>query len=176
MEAHRQHISDQLQATGLTREFLDEALGASSMNAESAGGFRRRAEEIIAGELSVAPELVPIFETLIKARRDILERIAVLGGQIRAAARRHSTVRLLMSAPGVGPITAMAVVSTFDDAARFKRSSSAGAYLGLTPKRCEPGEVSRNGRSRSAATSLQGDALRGSERNILPQARWPTAV
>src|SRR5208283_2595621 len=29
---------------------------------------------------------------------------------------------------------------------RFKRSSSAGAYLGLTPRRYESGEVSRNGR------------------------------
>ncbi|EXS68269.1 hypothetical protein BF95_16785, partial [Sphingobium sp. Ant17] len=39
-----------------------------------------------------------------------------------------------MTAPGVGPITAMAVTAAFDDAERFNRSSSAGAYLGLTPK------------------------------------------
>lgn len=92
------------------------------------GGFRRRAE------------------ALIKARRDILERIRVLDRQIRAVARHHPTVRLLMIAPGIGPITAMAVVSAFDDAARFKRSSSAGAYLRLTPRCYESGEVSRNGR------------------------------
>jgi transposase len=49
-------------------------------------------------------------------------------------------------APGVGPITAMAVVAAFDDAARFRSSSSVGAYLGLTPRRYESGEVSRNGR------------------------------
>ena len=47
----------------------------------------------------------------------------------RAVARRHETVRLLMTAPGVRPITAMAVVAAFDDASRFRRSSSAGAYL-----------------------------------------------
>ena len=51
-----------------------------------------------------------------------------------------------MTAPGIGPITALAVVSAFDDAARFRRSSSAGAYLGLTPRRYESGEISRNGR------------------------------
>ena len=33
------------------------------------GGFMRRAEEIIAGELAVAPELRPIFEALVAARR-----------------------------------------------------------------------------------------------------------
>ena len=51
-----------------------------------------------------------------------------------------------MSAPGVGAITALSVASAFDDAERFKRSSSAGAYLGLTPRRYESGEVSWNGR------------------------------
>ncbi|ETX09717.1 transposase [Roseivivax halodurans JCM 10272] len=110
------------------------------------GGFKRRAEEIIREELSVAPELVPVFKALMQARRDILARIAALDGRIRATAKHHATVRLLMTAPGVGPITAMAVVAAFDDAARFRRSSSAGAYLGLTPKRYESGEVSRNGR------------------------------
>lgn len=110
------------------------------------GGFKRRAEEVIVKDLSVAPELVPVFETLIKARRDILARIAALDSRIRASAKRHATVRLLMTAPGVGPITALAVVAAFDDAARFRRSSSAGAYLGLTPRRYESGEISRNGR------------------------------
>ena len=110
------------------------------------GGFKRRAEEIIRGELAVSPELVPIFEALIQPRRDILARIAALDSRIRSIARRHATVRLLMTAPGVGPITAMAVVAAFDDASRFRRSSSAGAYLGLTPRRYESGEISRNGR------------------------------
>lgn len=110
------------------------------------GGFKRRAEEIIERELAVAPELVPIFEALMQTRRDILARIAALDSRIRVIARRHATVRLLMTAPGVGPITAMAAVSACDDAARFRRSSSAGAYLGLTPKRYESGEISRNGR------------------------------
>ncbi|MCZ0964147.1 IS110 family transposase [Paracoccus benzoatiresistens] len=118
------------------------------------GGFKRRAEEIISKELAIAPDLVPIFEALLHARRDVLARIAALDSRIRAIARRHATVRLLMTAPGVGPITAMAVVAAFDDAARFRRSSSAGAYLGLTPKRYESGEISRNGR-----VSKRGDGF-----------------
>ena len=40
--------------------------------------------------------------------RDILACIAALDSRIRAIARQHATVRLLMTAPGVGPITAMA--------------------------------------------------------------------
>jgi transposase len=118
------------------------------------GGFRRRAEEIIEGELAVAPELLPIFEALTQARRDILAQIAALDSRIRSVARKNPTVCLLMTAPGVGPITAMAVVAAFDDASRFRRSSSVGAYLGLTPRRYESGEISRNGR-----VSKRGDGF-----------------
>ena len=117
-------------------------------------GFKRRAEEILKGELAVAPDLVPIFEALVQARRDILARIAALDSRIRTIAKKTATVRLLMTAPGVGPITAMAVVAALDDAARFRRSSSAGAYLGLMPRRYESGELCRNGR-----VSKRGDGF-----------------
>lgn len=53
-----------------------------------------------------------------------------------------------MTAPGNGAITPLAVVSAFDDASRFRRSSSAGAWLVLTPRRYEADEISRNGRIR----------------------------
>jgi len=48
----------------------------------------------------------------------------------------------------------MAVVAAFDDADRFRKSSSAAAYLGLTPRRYESGEISRNGR-----VSRRGDGF-----------------
>lgn len=118
------------------------------------GGFKRRAEEIIIGELAVAPELLPIFEALMQARRDVLTQIASLDRRIRSIAKRNETVRLLMTAPGVGAITALAVVSAFDDASRFRRSSSVGAWLGLTPRRYESGEISTNGR-----VSKRGDGF-----------------
>ena len=59
-----------------------------------------------------------------------------------------------MTAPGVGPVTALAVATAIDNAARFRRSSRIGAYLGLTPKRSESGEVSYHGR-----VSKRGDKV-----------------
>ena len=41
----------------------------------------------------------------------------------------------------------VAVNCPFDDASRFRCSSSAGAYLGLTPRRDESGETPRAERS-----------------------------
>ncbi|RWO48407.1 MAG: IS110 family transposase [Mesorhizobium sp.] len=72
-----------------------------------------------------------------------------------ALPRSRTPLRLFMTAPGVGAVIALSVASTYDDASRFHRSSSAGAYLGLTPKRrYESGEVSRNGR-----VTKRGDKL-----------------
>lgn len=118
------------------------------------GGFMQRAEEILRGELALSPELLGVLEALIEARRAILERIKELDRLIRAIARRSKPVQLLMTAPGVGPITALSVVSAFDDAGRFRKSSSAGAYLGLAPRRFESGETSRQGR-----ISRRGDKM-----------------
>ena len=112
---------------------------------KAVGGFTRRATQIITEELDASPEMRLIIDTLLQARIAILERIKVLDQRVMAAAKHHPTARLFMSAPGVGAITALSVTSAFDDVERFQRSSSAGATLGLSPRRYESGEVSRNG-------------------------------
>lgn len=140
------------------------------------GGFMRRAEEVIAEDLKVAPELRPIFETLVSARRAILDRIGKLDGQVRVAARRNPIVRLFMTAPGVGPITALAVASVFDDPARFRRSSSAGAYLGLTPRRHESGEVSYNGRSSKRGDQMTRTYLYEAANAVITRTRQGSAL
>lgn len=140
------------------------------------GGFKRRAEEIIQRELGVAPELIPVFEALMQARRDILARIATLDCRIRAIAKTHDTVRLLMTAPGVGAITAMAVVTAFDDASRFRRSSSVGAYLGLTPRRYESGEISRNGRISKRGNTFTRKCLYEAANAILCRKLGPSPL
>ena len=51
-----------------------------------------------------------------------------------------------MTAPGVGVVTAVAFAAAVEDPARFKCSSSVGAYFGLTPRRYQSGEVDQAGR------------------------------
>jgi transposase len=61
-------------------------------------------------------------------------------------ARNDAQVRRLMTAPGVGPITALCFLATIDDPTRFKKSRSVGAYLGLTTRRYASGEIDWTGR------------------------------
>ncbi len=124
------------------------------MFGKKVGGFSRRAEEIVAGELAASPQIKRIIEVLLEARRAILDRIKVLDGRVRGFAKANATARLFMTAPGVGVVTALSVASAYDDPARFSRSSSAGAYLGLTPRRYESGEISRNGRISKRGSNL----------------------
>ena len=61
-------------------------------------------------------------------------------------AKADQRCEVLQTMPGVGPLSALAFVSSMDDAKRFNKSSSVGAYLGLTPRSYQSGDVAWSGR------------------------------
>jgi transposase len=101
-----------------------------------------------------APHLRPLLEPLLLAHAALISQILKYDDQLRAMARADRTVRRLMTVPGVGPVTALAFASTVDEPRRFRRASDIGAYLGLTPRRYQSGELDRTGR-----ISKRGDRL-----------------
>jgi transposase len=112
--------------------------------------FAVRAEELIEGR----PELVAAVRPLLEARQAIEQQIDGLDRKVLKLARRDAQIRRFMTAPGIGPITALCFKATIDDPARFKRSRSVGAYVGLTSRRHASGEVDWSGR-----ISKCGDAM-----------------
>jgi len=50
-----------------------------------------------------------------------------------------------MTAPGVGALVALTYIGVIDDPQRFKKSSSVGAYIGLTPRRFQSGQEDNTG-------------------------------
>ncbi len=70
------------------------------------------------------------------------------------AARQDPNARLLMTQPGVGPITALAFVLTIGDVTRFPRGKQVASYLGLIPR-----EHSSAGRQKLGAISKQGNRM-----------------
>ncbi len=83
---------------------------------------------------------------MLTAREAIDRERLCLERQIKRLARENAQSRAFMTVPGVGPMTAMAYLSGIDDPARFVRSRTVGAYLGLTPRRHASGEVDWSGR------------------------------
>ena len=62
-----------------------------------------------------------------------------------ALAKGDAACQLLMTAPGVGPLTALAYRTVIDDPNRFASSRSVGPLLGLVPKVRQSGPTERRG-------------------------------
>lgn len=93
-----------------------------------------------------APEQIP--EELREATDPLIETIAGLTERIRAydklvetmSDERFPETKVLRQVTGVGALTALAFVLVIEDPARFTRSRSVGAYLGLVPKQRDSGK------------------------------------
>lgn len=104
-------------------------------------------------------EELPLTGWTAQRRQDLVQLLSHLDGQIAGldvaveqAAADHKQARLLMTQPGVGPITALAFVLTIGDVNRFQHSGQVASYLGLIPR-----ERSSGGKQRLGAISKQGN-------------------
>jgi error-prone DNA polymerase len=101
--------------------------------------------------------LAQIILPLLEAWRDIRKRAADLSHKLVAAARESQETKLLMTIPGIGAVTAVSYVAAIEDPENFKTSRSVGAWLGLTTRRYQSGEVDYDGHiSRRGDNHLRG--------------------
>src|SRR5262245_55571322 len=113
------------QVRGLLKN-LGLVIGRATFNV-----FSARAGELIEDR----PDLVAAIGPLLEARKAIEQQVRDLDRKVLKLARYDVQVRRFMTAPGVGPITALCFKATIDDPTRFRRSRSVGAYVGLTTRR-----------------------------------------
>lgn len=108
-------------------------------------------------ELLVEPTPVPLLlHTTLAAACDEIEILATnmraVERQLGALAAEMADVTLLQTVPGVGVITATALVALVADIRRFPSGRHFASFLGLTPK-----EDSSGTRRRLGAISKRGD-------------------
>ena len=129
-----------------------------------------------AAELAEArPQLAAAVEPLLKAREAVGRQIADLDRKVMRLARNDAQVRRFMTAPGVGPITALCFLATIDDPTRFKRSRSVGAYVGLTTRRYASGEIDRTGQISKCGDAMLRSYLYEAANVLLTRvAKWST--
>ncbi|MDA0662126.1 MAG: IS110 family transposase [Proteobacteria bacterium] len=108
----------------------------------------------VSAALEGRPDLREMIEPLLSVVAHLKREIARLDDTVSARAKADDAVRLLMSAPGIGPVTALAFAATIDDAGRFRHSRAVGAYVGLTARRFQSGEMDWSGR-----ISKRGDTM-----------------
>jgi len=102
---------------------------------------------------------LPLRPWASRRREDLLSVLALLDQKIlsldlavKAAAEKDQNARLLMTQPGVGPVTSLAFVLTLGDVSRFPRGKQVASYLGLIPR-----EYSSGGHQRLGSISKQGN-------------------
>jgi transposase len=104
---------------------------------------------------------LPMMEHAARRRNQLLQTVAELDGQIeelntlvRTQAEGREDARRLMTHPGVGAQTALGMVLTLGEVARFAGAKQVASYLGLTPR-----EHSSGGKQRLGHISKQGSSL-----------------
>lgn len=83
----------------------------------------------------------------------LTQKITRLDQELLKIANEDQDVRLLMTAQGIGPITAITYKAEIFDPARFTNSRTVGAYLGMTPTQYSSGETQKQGRISKCGSS-----------------------
>jgi len=123
--------------------------------------FHRKAWPSVPGELR--PALEPIFQVLGEVELKIKEYDRALARM----AKRYPDVQILSQPDGVGLLTALVYLLTLEDKARFEKSRSVGAFLGLRPKKDKSGDSDKQLRITKAGDPFLRRLLVGSANFIL---------
>jgi transposase len=168
LAAARKHIVRSVAAAehvirGLLRPF------GLKVGVVSRTSFANRVRELVAGKAM----LVSIMDPLLAAREALIREYARLHRLVLNVVRTDAACRRMMTMPGIGPVSALTFRSTVDDPHRFRHSRSVGAYLGLTPRRYQSGEIDRVGRITKVGDGETRTALFEAANVVLrPSTRW----
>jgi transposase len=106
-------------------------------------------------------EQLPLLPYAAERRKQLLrwldrleEEIAELNQQVEAEAAQRPAAGKLQTHPGVGAVTALAMVLTMGPAQRFESAKRVGSYFGLIPS-----EHSSGGRQKLGRISKQGSSF-----------------
>jgi transposase len=92
------------------------------------------------------------------------EQIDKLDAQVAIRACEDEHGRRMMTAPGVGPVTAVAFVATVDRVVRFADGHQLESYIGLVPREWSSSETQRKGSITKAGNTRM--------RWLLVEAAW----
>jgi transposase len=92
------------------------------------------------------------LRTLAAELHTLDQRIAGAEAAILAWHKEHEASRRLAAIPGIGPVTASAIVATVGNAAQFRSARHFAAWIGLVPK-----QNSSGGKQRQGGISKQGN-------------------
>jgi hypothetical protein len=135
-------------------------------------------------ELDLSPTLTAALAPLFAVFAPLNAQIAVADARIAAFATADPIATRLTTVPGVGPVTASALVATVDDIARFRTAHELAAYLGVIPSERSSGEKRQlghitkagNGRLRWLLVEAAWTILRSKSPNTAALRAWTVQI
>jgi transposase len=122
-------------------------------------------------ELRVSPLLRPLLEQLWQEWKALAEQIESTSQRIETTAQQDAASQRLQQIPGVGPLTATAMVAAVGNGAAFVRGRDFAAWLGLVPRQHSTGgKATLLGISKRGNPYLRRLFLHGA-RAVLTQAK-----
>ena len=85
------------------------------------------------------PPLQPVVDSLTAEIHELESRIGVLEKQLKQWAREQPAVQLLQQIPGIGLLSATALVASIGNPSQFRNGRHMSAWLGLTPREYSSG-------------------------------------
>ncbi len=136
--------------------------------------LRRALPDILAKRTDVlSPRMVRLIEDLADDWRRLDARIDMVTSEIGTAASQDADCRRLMGAPGIGPITASAMVAAISDGSAFARGRDFGAWLGMVPKQLSTGDRTiLGGISKRGNRYLRTLFIQGARAVLLRRGSW----
>lgn len=101
---------------------------------------------------ALPPAAVSMFRVMLDLLSELDDRIADLDREIARRAREDEAARRLMTIPGIGPITATALIALAPAAETFAKGRDFAAWLGLAPL-----QRSSGGKQKLGAISKMGE-------------------
>lgn len=121
------------------------------------------------------PLLQKMIEPLMVVLKTVQEQVTKLDKLFEEYAKEDKICRNLMTIPGVGVVTAVAYTAAVDDPTRFRKSSSVGAYFGLTSKRYQSGEIDFSGHISKCGDTMVRSYLYEAAGSMLTRTKsWST--
>jgi transposase len=135
----------------------------------SQGRFLARVRSVIEPLPVVQAAILPLLGAWQALRLALLQ----LERLVRRAAAADPVCRLLMTAPGIGPVVALAFRTGVDIANRFAKSRLVGAHFGLTPRKYASGRIDRDGRITKCGDAMVRAYLFEAANSILSRLKKP---
>lgn len=136
---------------------------------------RRALPELLEDADNALPDLArEVFAELYERLVDLEQRVASYDRRIDTLAKESPWAQRLMEVPGIGAVTASALLATVGEARDFDNARQFAAWLGLTPRQHSSAGKTRLGRITKRGDRYLRTLLVHGARSILTRARTRT--